>query len=73
MAGKLRRMLSSSSGMAKTWTAAVMFRGKSFVVILYFVLFVDNRKNAVSWIYLFMFRMQLYVCCDLRLHLLQGI
>jgi hypothetical protein len=59
--------------MAKTWTSAVISRGSSFVVILCVVLFFDNKKKAVSWIYLFMFRMQLYVCCDLRLHLLQGI
>jgi hypothetical protein len=64
VAGKLRRMLSSSSGMAKTWAdAVVMFWGGAFVVLLYFVLFVDNKRSRLLGLFV---HISYAVVCMLR-------
>jgi hypothetical protein len=65
VAGKLRRMLSSSSGMAKTW-AAVMF------LIIFCCLSMIESMLSFEFIYSYAVTYAV-VCmlCDLRLRLLQ--
>jgi hypothetical protein len=50
VAGKLSRMLSSSSGMAKTWAdAAVIFWGSAFVLSSLFLCCLLMSKNMMSF------------------------